>query len=206
MTTNFYKLSSNLKLGIDECLDDILKNIPVELSNNKNSPNVFVWQQSPNEAFWQYYPYTNTRFTRNFGKRFPEISKYIVSQLIILQESVKKEDFSDLRMYESFIKHKFDYKKVQLTKIVAGFSVLPHIDNGREYVINIGIRNSNTCKVYMSDNRSVKDFEKQNLQSFIVEDNEAYILNVDNAHAVKTLVSKDSNLDRYLITYMLTEC
>jgi hypothetical protein len=204
--TSFHKLASNLNIGISECLDDILHNIPDELSNEKNSPDVFVWNVPKNKAYWQYYPYTRTRFTRNFGRRFPDISKHIAEQLNALRSSIKIEAFNDQKMYQAFINHKFDYQRVQLSKIISGIDVLPHIDNGREYVINIGVRNSNTCKVFISDSQNTKDFWQGNLQSFVMEDNEAYILNVDNAHAVKPLVKANDNLDRYLITYMLTEC
>jgi hypothetical protein len=204
--TSFHKLTSNLDTGISDQLDDILYNIPDELSNEKNSHEVFVWNVPKNKAYWQYYPYTRTRFTRNFGRRFPEISKRIVDQLIILRSSAKIEEFEDQKMYEAFMNHKFDYQRVQLTKIISGVDVLPHIDNGREYVINIGVRNSNTCQVFISDNQNTKDFWQGNLQSFVMEDNDVYIINVDKVHAVNTLVTPESNLDRYLVTYMLTEC
>lgn len=204
--TSFHKLTSNLNVGISEYLDDILYNIPDELSNEKNSHDVFVWNVPKNKAYWQYYPYTRTRFTRNFGRRFPDISKHIVEQLSRLRSFAKIEEFNDKKMYDAFINHQFDYQRVQLTKIISGVDVLPHIDNGREYVINIGVRNSNTCQVFISDNQNTKDFWQGNLQSFVMEDNDVYIMNVDCAHAVKPLITKDSNLDRYLITYMLTAC
>ena len=206
MTCNFHKLASNLNIGMNDYLDEILNNIPYELSNEEHSPEVLVWRVPTNVAYWQYYPHTRTRFTRNFGRRFPKVSKHIVDQLIKLQFTVQKEDFSDQKMYEAFINHTFDYQRVQLTKIISGIGVLPHYDHGREYVINIGVRNSNTCKVYVSDDQIIRGFRKKNLQSFIMEDNDAYILNVDKAHAVKTLVTPEDNLDRYLISYMLTEC
>lgn len=204
--TSFHKLTSNLNINIRDCLDDILNNIPDEVSNEKNSHEVFVWDVPKNKAYWQYYPYTRTRFTRNFGRAFPNISKHIVEQLIIARSSAKIEEFEDQKMYKAFINHKFDYQRVQLSKIISGVNVLPHIDNGREYVINIGIRNSNTCQVFIANDQNKKDFWQGNLQSFIMEDNDAYIINVDKVHAVNTLVTPKSNLDRYLITYMLTEC
>ncbi len=203
--TSFHKLASNLNIGIDCHLDEILYNIPDELSNAKNSPDVFVWDVPKNKAYWQFYPYTRTRFTRNFGRRFPNISNHIAEQLNALRSSVKIEAFADQQMYQAFINHKFDYQRVQLSKIISGIDVLPHIDNGREYVINIGVRNSNTCKVFISDNQSTKDFWQKNLESFVMEDNDAYIINADHAHAVKSLVTEESNLDRYIISYMLTE-
>lgn len=204
MASNFHKIASNLYIGINDYLDDLLNDISTEVSNEKDSPAVLVLNITT--AYWQYYPKTKTRFTRNFGRSFPKISKHIVNQLTAIQSSVKREDFDDQKMYDVFIKHKFNHERVQLTKIVSGVSVLPHIDNGREYVINIGIRNSNTCKIYVSDNQNTKSFRQENLKSFIMEDNEAYIINVDKAHAVDTLVTEDDNLDRYLITYMLSEC
>jgi len=205
MSNNFHKLASNLKTNLNYYLDELLSKIPHEVSNDVNSPEVVVLPISEYIAYWQYYPHTRTRFTRNFGRRFPKISKRIVKQLAALQSIVKQEDFEDQKMYEAFINHEFDYERVQITKNISGVGILPHIDTGREYAINIGVRNSNTCKVYVAGNQNIKGFRNENLESFIMQDNEAYIINVDKAHAVKTLVTPDEYADRYIISYMLTE-
>lgn len=201
---NFYKLTNNLFVNWD--LDKILDAITLEYSNETDSPEVYILKDSNYPVYWQHYPKTRTRFTRNFGINFVNASKQIVNKLALLQQSVKQENFSDQKMYEAFVNHKFDYKRVQLSKLESGIGALPHIDNGREYVINIGVRNSNTCKTYIADTSIIRGFRQQKLESFIMQDNEAYIINVDKAHAVKTLVTPEDNLDRYIISYMLTEC
>jgi hypothetical protein len=201
---NFYKLTNNLMIRWD--LDKILNAITLEYSNEKNSPEVYILNDSNYPVYWQYYPKTRTRFTRNFGRNFVKESKQVVNHLALLQQAVKQENFSDQKMYEAFVNHKFDFTRVQLSKLESGIGALPHIDNGREYVINIGIRNSNTCKTYIADTNIVSGFRQRKLESFIMQDNEAYIINVDKAHAVKTLVTPADKLDRYIISYMLTEC
>jgi hypothetical protein len=201
---NFHKLTNNLFINWRD-LDLILNSITLELSNEVNSPEVYVLDDPTSPVYWQYYPKTRTRFTRNFGRTFVKASKQVVNHLALLQQAVRQENFSDQKMYEAFVNHKFDYKRVQLSKISSGIGVLPHIDNGREYVINIGLKNSNTCKTYIADTSVIKGFRQRKLESFIMQDNEAYIINVDKAHAVKTLVTEDDKLDRYIISYMLTE-
>lgn len=202
---NFYKLTNNLFINWEN-LNSILNSITLEYANDKNSPEIYILRDSEKPVYWQHYPKTRTRFTRNFGINFVNESKQVVNNLALLQQSVKPECFSDQKMYEAFVNHKFDYKRVQLSKLMSGFGALPHIDNGREYVINIGLKNSNTCKTYTADTNVIRGFRQQKLESFIMQDNEAYIINVDKAHAVKTLVTPDDNLDRYIISYMLTEC
>jgi hypothetical protein len=206
MPANYHKIASNLNTDLYEYFDTILADIPCELSNDEDSPQVLDLDVPNHIAYWQYYPYTGTRFTRNFGRRFPKIAKNIVNQLIAIQSSIKKEKFEDQKMYHAFVNHKFNHERVQLTKITSGVGVLPHYDHGREYVINIGVRNSNTCKVYIANNKNIEGFLTETLKSFVIEDNEAFIINVDKAHAVKTLVKAEDKLDRYLITYMLTAC
>jgi hypothetical protein len=122
-----------------------------------------------------------------------------------LQLSAKKEDFNNLDMYDCLVNHKFDYTRVQLIKAVAGVDTLPHIDNGRKYVINIGLKNSNTCTTYISNSSDKTEFWLQSPSAFTMQDNEAYLINTDKVHAVKSHTSLDSKLDRYLITYMLSE-
>lgn len=203
MNKSFCKLGTNLNIPWSD-IDIAINGITEEFTNKINSYEVFV---APIKgAYWQYYPYTRTRFTRNFGATYKQVAMSIVECLKNLQSTVKKENFADLRMYESLISHTFDYKRVQLIKAVAGVDTLPHIDNGREFVINIGLKNSNTCTTYISDCSNAKDFWLQNPSSFTINDCEAYLINADNMHAVKSLVSSDSKLDRYLATYMLTQC
>jgi len=201
---NFYKFNSNLNLNWKD-IDNIFNSITLEFSNDVNSPKVYILNDTSNPTYWQYYPWTRTRFTRNFGRNFINESKEVINCLALLQSTAKKEDFEDLQMYNSLINHKFDYKRVQLIKSVAGVDVLPHHDNGRKYVINIGLKNSNTCTTYISESRDTKEFWTHNPKSFTMQDGEAFLINVDKFHAVKSLVDKDSNLDRYLITYMLSE-
>lgn len=201
MDNNFCKIGTNLNISWAN-MEHAISNITQEFSNKVNTYEVYV---APiNEAYWQYYPYTRTRFTRNFGATHKQEAMAVVECLNALKFTVKKEDFVDQKMYYSLMNHKFDYKRVQLIKAVAGVDTLPHSDNGREYVINIGLKNSNTCTTYISDSTTA-DFWKENPKSFTMQNNEAYIINADKVHAVKSNVTEDSKLDRYLITYMLTE-
>jgi hypothetical protein len=202
---NFHKLTNNLFIDWNN-LDSILNSITLEYNNDANSPKVYILRDPKNPVYWQYYPKTRTRFTRNFGINFVNESMQVVNNLKLIQQCVREENFSDKNMYEAFMNHEFDYKRVQLSKITSGIGALPHIDNGREYVINIGLRNSNTCKTYIADTKVIRGFRQNKLESFIMQDNEAYIMNVDKAHAVKTLVTPDDKLDRYIISYMLTDC
>jgi hypothetical protein len=142
---NFYKITNNLFINWKN-LDSILDSITIEVSNEKASPAVYILKDANNPVYWQYYPKTGTKFTRNFGINFEKESKQVVNKLALLQQAVRQENFSDQKMYEAFVNHKFDYKRVQLSKLSSGVGAQPHIDNGRQYVINIGLKNSNTAK------------------------------------------------------------
>lgn len=199
MSKNFFKFENTVPLAWD--MNYILSSITKEFSNIENSYKVV--DVKTNDPYWQYYPYTHTCFSRNFGINFPKESIEVIEHLKNLQSMTKKEDIEDPIMFNTFIRHKFDYRRVGLIKAVAGVDILPHIDNGRKFVINIGLMNSNSCTTYVADSFNNKDFWNLSLESFTMEDGRAYILNVDKSHAVKSLVAAESKLDRYIVTYRL---
>lgn len=199
MCKNFFKFENKVPLNWD--MSSILGTITKEFSNTEDSYKIVNIQTD--DPYWQYYPYTHTCFTRNFGVNFPKESIEVIEYLKKLQSTTKKEDIKDPVMFNTFIKHKFDYKRVGLIKAVAGVDILPHKDNGRKFVINIGLKNSNTCTTYVADSFNNKDFWDLNPESFTMEDGDAYILNVDKSHAVKSLVAAETKLDRYIVTYRL---
>ena len=197
MHVNFHKLPGVILPNWD--VDQMLSKITKSFSNETDNYEVFIAPTT--EPYWQVYPYTGTIFTRNFSSNFPAESKYVIEQLEKLRASIQKSDFSDPVAYEALMQHQFDFRRVQLIKSVAGVDVRPHIDNGRKFALNIGLRNSNTGTTYVSGTQDKKNFWADNPNSFTMQDGEIYMLNVDAAHAVKSLVDKDSKLDRYLITY-----
>lgn len=200
MTVNFHKFHNKVNIDLD--LEQILSQITKEFSNEQNTYHVF--ETDTTEPYWQIYPYTGTIFSRNFSSNFTKESKQIIEQFEVLRSSVCETDFANKTMYEIFCNHQFDYRKVQLIKTAAGENVKPHIDNGRKFVLNVGLRNSNTCTTYLAATSDKTNFWSDNPSSFVMQDNEVYMVNVDAAHAVRSMVSADSGLDRYLITYKIT--
>ena len=91
---NFYKFTSNLNLNWKD-IDNIFNSITLEFSNDANSPKVYILNDKSNPTYWQYYPWTRTRFTRNFGRNFINESKEVINCLALLQSSAKEEDFED---------------------------------------------------------------------------------------------------------------
>jgi IMP cyclohydrolase len=90
---------------------------------------------------------------------------------------------------------------VNLIRIQSGINVLPHYDSTRNYAINIGLKNSNSCVTYITTDRSTDAYWDKPQYSYITSDGDVYLVAVKNAHAVKTLVEKKDNSNRYLMTY-----
>lgn len=199
MSENFVKF--NYKIQLNWNVDAIVGSITNEYSNEKNTYEVF--NTNTKKTYWQVYPYTGTIFSRNFYHNFPKESLEIIEQLKIIQSMATEADFADPKMYQSLMTHKFDATRVNLIKTKAGANVLQHIDQGRKYVLNIGLKNSNTCTTYISSIIDRGSFWQNSPTPFTMEDNEVYMVNVDAMHAVRTNVTKESGIDRYLITYCI---
>jgi hypothetical protein len=195
MSFKFQKIY-NAKIDIN--IDDIISKIEKTIVSHNIAGSTL--KDTTGIPFWQQYK-SNICFARNFYKAFPSDCEKIAYIL----EDIKKElgdvtDPSD--MLSLFLNSTIVPNNVNLMKIPCGVTIEPHTDLNRKICVNIGLKNSNSAITYVSDYEE-KDFWNNPAQTYQMEDGDMYLLNVKKTHAVKSIVSRDSNLDRYIITYTL---
>lgn len=77
----------------------------------------------------------------------------------------------------------------------------PHIDEVRTCALNIGLRDSNSAETQLSTNNQESDFllTSRDYSTYVMQDKEAYLLDVSKFHAVSPLTLFAQ--PRYLVTY-----
>jgi hypothetical protein len=183
----FTKLNSGLNFSLDESL---LETIPTVLHQYNTQ------QPVRSEPFWMEFQkpkdttiddlghgHGSISFTRHLDKIFPDL----VDQVYDYFKTIS----SEWPWYR---------ERIQLLR-TSGY-ILPHQDEptARRTTINIGLKNSNYAETKFSNINSLTD--TNNTTNFIMEDGDAYLLDVHSIHSVHPI--KPCN-HRYLITYsMLT--
>jgi len=195
MYSKFQKIY-NAKIDIN--IDYIISKIEKTVVSQNISGNVL--KDDNGNPFWQKYQ-SNICFARNFYKTFPSDCEKIAHILRNIKNELRDiTEPSD--MLSLFLNSTIIPNKVNLMKIPCGLTIVPHTDSTRKICVNIGIKNSNSAITYVSDYEE-KDFWNNPTENYQMEDGDMYLLNVEKTHAVKSIVSKNSNLDRYIITYNL---
>jgi hypothetical protein len=195
MSPNFQKIyNEKLNINIDEITSKIEKTIV--------SQNILgnILKDDSGIPFWQRYK-SNICFARNFYQAFPNECDIVVDTLNNIKENLRNTS-NPSEFLSLFLNSPIIPKGVNLMKIPCGLVVAPHTDLNRNMCINIGLKNSNTAITHVSDYEE-KNFWNNPTDTYQMEDGDVYILNVKKTHAVKSIVPKDSDLDRYIITYTL---
>lgn len=195
MSPSFQKIyNEKLNINIDEITSKIEKTVVSQnIAGN-------ILKDESEIPFWQQYK-SNICFARNFYQAFPDKCAIVVDKLIAIQENLRNTN-NPSKILGAFLDSDIRPKGVNLMKIPCGVVVAPHTDLNRTLCVNIGLKNSNTAITHVSE-YGEKDFWSNPTDTYQMEDGDVYILNVKKTHAVKSTVSKDSNLDRYILTYTL---
>jgi hypothetical protein len=185
MENIFYKLSTDFKFDFD--IEYMLSKFVCDLSNpnEKNSFHPKPFNSPTGILHWQFSPIDNSRFARNVYKNLKYECDAIADNLTRLQSEIKN---SDNILATQFLNHTFTGSRVGIIKLLEGQSVRSHIDSYRRLALNIGLKNSATCRTCIED------------QSFVMQDNDVYILNTSLRHSVESTVT---NGDRYIISYTI---
>lgn len=162
--------------------------------------NVQIWSDPSGVTHWQYYPEAYISFSRNLYPRFKVQCDELMDNLRQVQNSISTD--GNL-MLQKFKYYTFSPNYITLVKTFSGVEVLPHCDCTRNIAVNIGLWDSHIATTYISNGNIVKEFWKQPLESFIMQENEVYLVKVKNSHAVVPNTPKNSNLARYIISYTL---
>lgn len=165
-----FQLSSHIDLSI---LDNLSVHVHKYGSPQPDAAKEFYWMQYRDEGEIK----GTISFARHLGLHWPEIGLYVADYV-----------------YE---KTGFKIDPVRIAFMLTQGSVTPHRDEGgRRSCINIGIRNSDAAITRMSLDNDFDTFDTE-YEDFQVEDGCAYLVNVDNVHAV---FAKDYERKRLLIT------
>jgi hypothetical protein len=196
MIDRFFKLSTDFEFDFD--VEDIITKFVGDLDDpnetNKTYPKIY---NSPTGLLhWQHFPCSNSRFARNMYRNLKRECDAIAYNLTRLQHEIKH---SDNALVNEFLKHTFNGNRIGLIK-QEGHSVNPHVDFHRSLTLNIGLKNSQTSRIWVSDQSNLDNFNLQCLESYIMQDKDVYLLNSSLAHSVETLSTTDH---RYIITYAI---
>lgn len=150
---------------------------------------------------WQAFP-AGISFARNFYINYKNECTEVAEKIKELQDKLRNV-FCDHLMTEMFLEHTIDPRKVNVVKIPAGVSVKAHNDATRSLSLNIGLVNSSCCETQIINVIDNNNFDKYEIDRFIMEDGDVFLLNVKNTHRVNALVSPALGLNRYLISYTI---
>lgn len=199
-TDRFFKLTDHLKLDFN--LDAMITKFDEDRidPSGKNG----IYSDPSGVLHWQYFTASGARFARNVYRNLKPECESIGQSLQRLQEHIRSNSLMrENPMVNEFLNHQINSKRITFIKQAAGIPVKPHIDSNRNLTLNIGLRNSNTGKTYVSNSSDPKSFKTSNLQSYTMNDGDVYLLKTANVHSVESLVTADSTLDRYIVTYAI---
>ena len=207
--TSFIKLASDFKVDWD--IDDITSKISNDIQTPDNIRNSYTdssgmvhdkpYFDSSGVAHWQYY-IAGISFSRNFFKNFPRECLNVVIKLKKLQR-MYADIPTDNKLILTFINHNIIPQKVNIIRTMGGTNVSVHCDTTRNSCINIGLKNSNTFRTRISESQDVNNFYNSPTETYTMNDGDAYLIDIKNAHSVESLTSIVE--PRYLITYNLNE-
>jgi hypothetical protein len=197
MTDLFELLGQGIKMSWDP--EELTRDFKVVDGKDRK-----VFSLPNREPHWQYFD-SGIYFARNLNHAFPALCKEIVKTLTVLQNNVRASA-SRSHMLQIFADHKLTIDNLVLIKVKSGQSVSLHFDSSRDYAINIGLKNSNTCltDIYSGDKVKPRLINEKNVKhTFQMNDGDAYLIATHQPHAVRSLTSVADNIDRYLISYCL---
>jgi len=194
--TPFIKLAQDFRVNWN--VNDIVGKISDDIKDPNN--NLVPYYDPSGAAHWQYYLNVNIAFTRNFYKNFPRECFEVYIKLKELQKEYLKIPTDDELMLE-FINHRIVPDRVNIIRNMIDGNVQPHSDATRTVCINIGLQNSNTSKIRVSNSTVESEFYDTPTTDFIMNDGDVFLLSTKNTHSVESVA--DSLDPRYIITYHL---
>ena len=193
----FQLITSGMKFSWDP--EDLTKNFTVISANPGN-----VVTLPGREAHWQYFD-SGIYFSRNFNIEFQHYCREVANKLTQIQNTLRRLD-NNSKLVDIFLKHNITENKVLLIKVLAGTNVDLHFDRTRSHSINIGLKNSNTCLTHVYSGALVTNTfidEKNIKHTYQMNDGDAYIIATCQPHCVESLINRNENKDRYIISYCL---
>jgi hypothetical protein len=192
----YEKIYENFKINWD--INSLTDSIVLDIRNPDKQ-----WEPYSDKSgmpHWQIFD-AGIAFSRNFYRNFQPFCAEVANSLNKMQNELENDNQGS-NFIKLFLNHIIDEKRVNLIRVPTGNSVKPHVDLTRDTCINIGLINSNTCNTHIVDSSDIFGFwENSTRRTYCMQDGDVYMVSVKHAHAVESLVEKDSNLTRYIITY-----
>lgn len=162
-------------------------------------------------AHWQYYGDTKVYFARNFHILYKDESIELMKNLWAIKENLKTLTHKS-SMVNQFIHHKLSLDRLTIIRVDANHAVRLHFDSTRDFAINIGLKNSNTCvtNIYTgpiqfdpeSNSQSIKITSDNVKHIYRMSDGDVYFVDTKQPHEVIPLYP-ESNKSRYIASYSL---
>jgi hypothetical protein len=183
---------------VDQLSDDIYygDNIPPDMHDKANS------------AYFQSF-YSKVSTSTNFGTFFPREAQDVIDKIAQLQENIRQQvkegSLESNELIQLLLHKELKVKDVLFLRLDASEGSSVHIDRRRSKALNIGFQNSNTCTTYVRPGKELDGFfdDFSKLKAFTMNDGDAYLLDVGQAHAVRSNVPELKGMKRYIISHNL---
>jgi hypothetical protein len=161
-------------------------------------------------AHWQYYNDTKVYFARNFHIVYKDETIELLKKLWMIRENLKTLTHKS-SMVQQFIDHKPSLDRLTIIRVDSNHAVELHFDSTRNFAINIGLKNSNTCvtNIYTGpiqidpEHTSTVIITDDNVKhTYRMSDGDVYFVNTKQPHEVVPLYP-ESNKSRYIASYSL---
>jgi len=193
MTQSFIKIFEEFKLSWD--IDKVVAGITDDIQTPTD--HVGPYFDPSGVAHWQFFKSTNISFARNFYRNF----KLECAEVAYKLQEIQKTLIPDNELLCEFLNHTILPQKVNIIRAIGGKNVGVHCDVTRNVCINIGLKNSNTFRTRISNNTDIQNFYTNPTETYIMNDGDAYLISIKNAHCVEALTKTPE--PRYIITYTL---
>ena len=200
----FEKVADGIKF--DWKFSDIVSQFSEDVFRDKDIPTSMF--DDSGKAYFQVF-YSSVGTSTNFGSIFPDQAQDVCNKVCHIREVVRSEVEAGKRPLTPYIQMLLDCvprrRDVLFLKAKPGVGADPHLDHRRKIVLNIGFENSCTATTFAKPGYDLEGFydDYSKLKAFTLNDGDAYIMDVNQAHAVKSLVPAESGLYRYIISYPL---
>ena len=194
MINLFQLIEKDFRLSWDP--EELTKNFSV-ISNKKTNIKDIT------EPFWEDFEEAEIYFARNlhlFYKK--ELIEAAVKIHIVRKKLELVNPLSD--MATDFLANNLNLANFTLIKVKANTSVKLHFDSTRKFALNVGLKNSDSCRTVIYDGNKVPKTiinENNKKYSFTMKDGEVYLVNTTQPHEVQSLFNSDK--DRFLLSYSL---
>jgi hypothetical protein len=195
----FLKIDENVKFrwspeNLEKSFHDtIIEEQETRYLNNSNN-------RDKSKTYWAHLPDVNFLYCRHLYRNFLPECNEVSNYLKNLQNTLSISYKGNSHLVNYFLNNKIDVEKLALIKTMPGQDVNIHHDRiVRKFAINIGLKNSNKWKVFFNKDPHISNFWKEP-SSFIINDGEVFITQVDFFHSAVCL---GSEVPRYLLSYNL---